>query len=125
MKKTDARYPDAVAATVEILRAWARAGLPDTPKTYTDLSEALRRRNFKDIPPHGGIMTYLLEDASLWDNEDGGRPMLSALVTSKQLGMPAIGFFELAARPPFSRPLQGTELWESERDAVYADFAQP
>ncbi|GGV06354.1 hypothetical protein GCM10010495_18130 [Kitasatospora herbaricolor] len=125
MKKTDAGYPDALAATVQILRAWAAEGREATPKTYTDLSSALRERNVRDVPPHGGIMPHLLEDASLWENEDGRRPMLSALVTSKELGMPSIGFFELAARSPFSRPLRGAELWERERDAVHAEFARP
>lgn len=100
MKKSDDSYPAALAATVQILRDWAREGEPATPKTYTALSKALGARGFRDVPPYGGAMPYLLEDASLWENTDGSLPMLSALVTSKSTGMPSFGFFRVGRTGP-------------------------
>ncbi|MHA6759819.1 hypothetical protein [Streptacidiphilus sp. PAMC 29251] len=119
MRKTDPDYPEAIFATVDILKECARQR---RTIEYGELSDLLARRKFR-ISPHGDLMRYLLSDASTLNNEDGSRGMLSALVVTRDFGVPAVGFFEFAAQPPFSRTLRGDRLWLHERDRVWADHA--
>ncbi|KIZ16815.1 hypothetical protein [Streptomyces natalensis] len=115
MKRSDPVYLDAVDAAARIVRERARERR--TIK-YGELSAALRQDGY-DVSPHGDVMRYLLADVSRLDNPDGRLPMLSALVVTQGFGVPAEGFYELAAQPPFSRGRQGGRMWENERDAVW------
>jgi hypothetical protein len=121
VKKTDADYPEAIWAATEIVKDRARQR---STIQYGELSEELARRGYQ-VSPHGDLMRQLLSDMSTLGNEDGTRGMLSALVVTRDFGIPAMGFFEFAAQPPFSRVLRGDRLWESERDRVWEEYATP
>ncbi|MFC6067496.1 hypothetical protein [Streptomyces ochraceiscleroticus] len=115
MKRTDADYQDAVQAAVDILRERARQA---RDISYGDLSAELTARGFTGVTPHHGIMSYLLKDVCLYDNEDGRAPMLSVLVVNKASRVPSEQFSVLARGLPFSRP--GDWTWQDEQRAVFA-----
>ena len=118
MKLTDPDYPAVLDAAVEILQDRARAG---QPMTYGELSAKLAERNFDPIPPHRGIMTYLLRDVCLYENEDGRAPMLSVIVVNKASKEPSEQFSTLARSLPFSR--SGEWTWRDEQAVVFAQFS--
>lgn len=115
MKLTDPDYPAVREAAVQILREHARTG---QPITYGELSARLAEREFDPIPPYRGIMTYLLRDVCLYENEDGRGPMLSAIVVNKASKEPSEQFTVLARSLPFSRSSDWT--WRDEQRAVFA-----
>ncbi|MFD3521713.1 hypothetical protein [Streptomyces sp. NPDC058653] len=115
MRIKDPEYPAAVEAAVEILREWACRG---QTITYGELSAELAARGFDAIPPHRGVMTYLLKDVCLYRNEDGRAPMLSSIVVNKASREPSDQFSGLARSLPFSRPANWT--WRDEQQQVFA-----
>jgi hypothetical protein len=115
----DAEYPAAVEAAVEILRERARHG---RVITYGDLSAELAARGFGSIPPHRGVMTYLLRDVCLYNNEDGRAPMLSAIVVKKASREPSDQFSSLAGGLPFSRSLDWS--WRDEQQKVFTHYGE-
>ncbi|WP_329526666.1 hypothetical protein [Streptomyces sp. NBC_01462] len=117
MKLTDPDYPAVLDAAVEILRERARTG---QPMTYGELSAKLAERKFDPIPPHRGIMAYLLRDVCLYENEDGRAPMLSAIVVNKVSKEPSDQFSALARSLPFSR--SGEWTWRDEQRVVFARY---
>jgi hypothetical protein len=119
VRKTDPDYPEAIYAAVEILKECAQQR---RTIEYDELSDLLAQWRFR-VAPHGEVMRFLLSDVSTLGNEDGSRGMLSALVVTRDFGVPAVSFFESAAQPPFSRPLRGHRLWLTERDRVWSDYA--
>ena len=117
VKRTDPDYPAALQAAVGILRGRARQGVDIS---YGELSAELEQRGFTTIPPHRGVMTYLLEDVCLYENEDGGGPMLSAIVVNKGSREPSAQFSVLARGLPFTR--SGDWTWRDEQQAVFAAY---
>lgn len=117
MRRTDPDYPNALEAAVEILRERAREGLD---MSYGELSAKLADKDFDSIPPHRGIMTYLLKDVCLYENQDGRSPMLSAIVVNKASREPSGQFSALARQLPFARP--GGWTWKDEQQAVFARY---
>ncbi|MEU7083784.1 hypothetical protein [Streptomyces achromogenes] len=115
MRIKDPEYPAALEAAVGILRARARQG---RTITYGELSAELAAQGFDSIPPHRGVMTYLLKDVCLHHNEDGRAPMLSAIVVNKASGEPSDQFASLARSLPFSR--SGDWTWRDEQQRVFA-----
>lgn len=115
MRLKDPEYPAATEAAVEILRK--RAGREETI-TYGELSAELAARGFDAIPPHRGVMTYLLRDVCLHGNDDGRAPMLSAIVVNKATREPSDQFSALARGLPFSRPADWS--WQDEQQKVFA-----
>lgn len=115
MRIKDPEYPAAVEVAVEILRKRARQG---QTITYGDLSAELTARGFDSIPPHRGVMTYLLKDFCLYGNEDGRAPMLSAIVVNKASREPSEQFSSLARGLPFSRSANWS--WREEQQEVFA-----
>ncbi|MFE3588359.1 hypothetical protein ACFXOY_12610 [Streptomyces niveus] len=115
MRIKDPEYPAAVEAAVEILREWA---CRRQTITYGELSAELAVRGFDAIPPHRGVMTYLLKDVCLYRNEDGRAPMLSSIVVNKASREPSDQFSGLARSLPFSRPANWT--WRDEQQQVFA-----
>ncbi|MEU2441165.1 hypothetical protein ABZ595_34005 [Streptomyces rubradiris] len=116
MRRKDPEYPAALEAAVDILRGRARQG---RTITYGELSAELEAQGFDSIPPHRGIMTYLLEDVCLHHNQDGRAPMLSAIVVNKASGEPSDQFSSLARSLPFSRPADWS--WRDEQQRVFAE----
>ncbi|AJE41148.1 hypothetical protein [Streptomyces nodosus] len=119
MRITDPEYPTAVEAAVEILRERARRG---QTITYGELSAELATQGFDSIPPHRGVMTYLLKDVCLHRNEDGRAPMLSAIVVNKASREPSDQFSGLARSLPFARPANWT--WRDEQQQVFAQHRE-
>ncbi|MEV7887099.1 hypothetical protein ACWD3I_43160 [Streptomyces sp. NPDC002817] len=115
MRIKDPEYPAAIEAAVEILRKHARQG---QTITYGELSAELATHGFDSIPPHRGIMTYLLKDVCLHRNDDGRAPMLSAIVVNKASREPSEQFSGLARTLPFSRPTNWS--WRDEQQQVFA-----
>ncbi|MFD7129993.1 hypothetical protein [Streptomyces sp. NPDC059894] len=115
MRIKDPEYPAAVDAAVEILRKRARQG---QTITYGELSAELKAQGFDSIPPHRGVMTYLLKDVCFNRNEDGRAPMLSAIVVNKASREPSDQFSALARSLPFSRPANWS--WREEQQQVFA-----
>ncbi|MFJ4867484.1 hypothetical protein [Streptomyces sp. NPDC088757] len=115
MRTKDPQYPAAVEAAVDILRQRARRR---QTITYGELSAELAAQGFDSIPPHRGVMTYLLKDVCLHDNDDGRSPMLSALVVNKATREPSDQFSTLARTEPFTRPADWT--WQEEQQRVFA-----
>ncbi|MFC9732540.1 hypothetical protein ACFWGM_21605 [Streptomyces roseolus] len=115
MRTKDPEYPAAVEAAVDILRQRARR---HQTITYGELSAELAAQGFDSIPPHRGVMTYLLKDVCLHDNDDGRSPMLSALVVNKATQEPSDQFSALARTEPFTRPTDWT--WQDEQQRVFA-----
>ncbi|MEH0652352.1 hypothetical protein QA995_23565 [Streptomyces scabiei] len=120
MRIKDPEYPAAVEAAVEILRARARQ---ERTITYGELSGELKARGFDSIPPHRGVMTYLLKDVCFYHNEDGRAPMLSAIVVNKASREPSGQFTVLARSLPFSRPAEWS--WQEEQREVFARHREP
>lgn len=108
-------YPAAVEAAVDILRNRAQQG---QTITYGELSAELAAQGFDSIPPHRGVMTYLLKDVCLHRNDDGRKPMLSAIVVNKASREPSDQFSGLARSLPFSRLT--TWDWRDEQQQVFA-----
>ncbi|MEV5463129.1 hypothetical protein [Streptomyces sp. NPDC002788] len=119
MRIKDPEYPAAVEAAVEILRKRAQQGLT---VTYGELSAELAAQGFDSIPPHRGVMTYLLKDVCLHRNEDGRAPMLSAIVVNKASREPSDQFADLARSMPFSRPANWS--WQDEQQQVFAQHRE-
>lgn len=119
MRIKDPEYPAAVEATVEILRKRARQG---QTITYGELSAELATQGFDSVPPHRGVMTYLLKDVCLHHNEDGRAPMLSAIVVNKASREPSDQFSGLARSLPFSRPANWS--WRDEQQQVFAQHRE-
>ncbi|KAA6217421.1 hypothetical protein [Streptomyces filamentosus] len=115
MRTKDPEYPAAVEAAVGILRQRARRR---RTITYGDLSAELAAQGYDSIPPHRGVMTHLLKDVCLHDNDDGRAPMLSALVVNKATQEPSAQFSTLARTDPFTRPADWT--WQDEQQRVFA-----
>lgn len=115
----DPEYPAAVEAAVEILRKRARQG---QTITYGELSAELAAQGFDSIPPHRGVMTYLLKDVCLQRNEDGRAAMLSAIVVNKASREPSDQFSGLARSLPFSRPANWS--WRDEQQQVFAQYRE-
>ncbi|MEU0337260.1 hypothetical protein [Streptomyces sp. NPDC006193] len=104
---------------MHILRKRARQG---QVITYGELSAELAALGFESIPPHRGVMTYLLKDVCLYGNEDGRAPMLSAIVVNKASREPSDQFSRLARSLPFSRPAEWT--WRDEQERVFAQHRE-
>ncbi|MFE3883342.1 hypothetical protein ACFXPQ_10600 [Streptomyces lydicus] len=119
MRIKDPEYPAAVEAAVEILRKQARQG---RTITYGELSAELAAQGFDSIPPHRGVMTYLLKDVCLHRNEDGRAPMLSAIVVNKASQEPSDQFSALAQSLPFSRPSNWS--WQDEQQQAFAQHRE-
>ncbi|WP_042406261.1 hypothetical protein [Streptacidiphilus carbonis] len=118
MKLNDPEYPSVLVTAVEILRERAGTG---RSITYGELSAKLAERDFDRVPPHRGIMTYLLRDVCHHENEDGCAPMLSAIVVNKASKEPSEQFSVLARSLPFSR--SGEWTWRDEQRAVFARYS--
>ncbi|MFD5662015.1 hypothetical protein [Streptomyces hirsutus] len=119
MRVKDPEYSAAVEAAVEILKERARRG---ETMTYGDLSAELATKGFDSIPPHRGVMTYLLKDVCLHSNEDGRAPMLSAIVVNKASREPSGQFSILARGLPFSRPADWS--WRDEQQKVFTRYRE-
>ncbi|MEU7722701.1 hypothetical protein [Streptomyces tibetensis] len=119
MRIKDPEYPAAVETAVEILRERARQR---QTITYGDLSAELAARGFESIPPHRGVMTYLLRDVCFYGNKDGRAPMLSAIVVNKASGEPSDQFSSLARNLPFSLPVNWS--WRDEQQKVFTDYRE-
>ncbi|MFJ9701958.1 hypothetical protein [Streptomyces fradiae] len=119
MRTKDPEYPAAIEAAVEILRKRAGQGLTIT---YGELSAELAAQGFDSIPPHRGVMTYLLKDVCLHRNEDGRAPMLSSIVVNKTSREPSDQFSTLARSLPFSRPTDWN--WWDEQQHVFAQYCE-
>jgi hypothetical protein len=119
MRTKDPEYPAAIEAAVAILRNHARQG---QTITYGELSAELATQGFDSIPPHRGIMTYLLKDVCLHRNDDGRAPMLSAIVVNKASREPSEQFSGLARTLPFSRPANWS--WRDEQQQVFAQHRE-
>ncbi|WP_217142854.1 hypothetical protein [Streptomyces sp. AC627_RSS907] len=120
MRTRDPEYPAAVETAVEILRERARQG---QTITYGELSAELAAQGFDSVPPHRGVMTYLLKDVCLHHNEDGRAPMLSAIVVNKASREPSDQFSGLARSLPFSRSANWS--WRDEQQQVFAQHREP
>ncbi|MGW7638329.1 hypothetical protein [Streptomyces decoyicus] len=119
MRIKDPEYKAAVEAAVEILRKHAGQG---ETITYGDLSTELATQGFDSIPPHRGVMTYLLKDVCLYSNNDGRAPMLSAIVVNKASREPSEQFSSLARSVPFSRTAEWS--WRDEQQTVFAQYRE-
>ncbi|MGW5511240.1 hypothetical protein ACWEV9_26270 [Streptomyces albogriseolus] len=119
MRIKDPEYLAAVEAAVEILRKRARQG---QTITYGDLSAELAAQGFDSIPPHRGVMTYLLRDVCFYSNEDGKTPMLSAIVVNKASREPSGQFSSLARSLPFSRSANWS--WRDEQQRVFSQYRE-
>lgn len=119
MRIKDPEYSAAVEAAVEILRKRARQG---QTITYGELSAELAAQGIDSVPPHRGVMTYLLKDVCLHRNEDGRAPMLSAIVVNKASREPSGQFSSLARSLPFSRPADWS--WRDEQQRVFAQHRE-
>lgn len=114
MRTKNPKYPAAVEAAVDILRQRARRR---QTITYGNLSADPAAQGSDSIPPHHGIMTHLLKDVCLHDNDDGRAPMLSTLVVNKATQEPSAQFSPLARTDPFTRPADWT--WQDEQQRVF------
>ncbi|MFJ2724490.1 hypothetical protein [Streptomyces collinus] len=119
MRIKDPEYPAAVEAAVEVLRKRARQS---QTITYGELSAELATQGFDSIPPHRGVMTYLLKDVCLHQNEAGRAPMLSAIVVNKASREPSDQFSGLARSLPFSRLANWS--WRHEQQQVFAQYRE-
>ena len=119
MRIKDPEYPAAVEVAVEILRKRARK---EQIITYGELSAELTAQGIDSIPPHRGVMAYLLKDVCLYRNEDGRAPMLSAIVVNKASREPSEQFSNLAQGLPFSRPANWS--WRDEQQKVFAQYCE-
>ncbi|MFJ5639871.1 hypothetical protein [Streptomyces sp. NPDC093223] len=115
MRIKDPEYPTAVETAVEILRKRAQQG---QTITYGELSAELAAQGFDSIPPHCGVMTYLLKDVCLHRN--GRAAMLSAIVVNKASREPSDQFSGLARSLPFSRSANWS--WRNEQQQVFAQY---
>ena len=119
MRIKDPEYPAAVEAAVDILSKRAQQ---ERTITYGELSAELAERGFDSVPPHRGVMTYLLKHVCLHRNEDGRAPMLSAIVVNKASREPSDQFSALARTEPFSRPAEWS--WRDEQQQVFAQHRE-
>jgi hypothetical protein len=104
------------------------------------LIEAARDRRLLTYPDVAAIMglTYggsamgtkvgAMGDAINRFEHDAGRPMLSALIVKTQSRVPGEGFYRsalaLGRTTAFGDAMSDREFWESERDAVYNEWAR-
>jgi len=104
------------------------------------LIEAARERRLVTYKDVAEIMEYFgsgvemgrrvgaLGDAINEYEHQAGRPMLSALIAKARSRMPREGFyhgaFALGRTTPFGDKLGKQVFWESERDAVYDEWAR-
>ena len=76
-----------------------------------------------DLHRHSIALFRLLDDINKHEHA-AGRPLLTAVVISKENSMPGPGFFKLATRLGHHRDGDDDRLyWMWERDRVYAEWA--
>ena len=86
---------------------------------YSDIG-ALVRWNMASPGDRKRLADLLGEISS--DEVSSGRPMLSALVVSKEFGVPLEGFFELAKSLGRYDGVDGDKFWAVERDKAYEEW---
>jgi hypothetical protein len=62
---------------------------------YGTLCEEMRREGVLTLEPHGTPLAALLGQINVLEREEG-RPLISAVVVSKDTGQPGVGFWNLA-----------------------------
>ena len=100
----------------EVLDAIARA--PDTMITYTEL---VQRISAISMQPHEFALAALLGEISA-DDHASGHGMRSALVVSKDEGLPGSGFFALA-RQLGEDTSDEMKFWVDQLNLVHNDAA--
>ena len=62
---------------------------------YGTLCDDMRREGVANLEPHGTPLAALLGQINVLEHEEG-RPLISAVVVSKDTGEPGVGFWNLA-----------------------------
>lgn len=108
-----ARWSEIIAETRAILIQQAR--LRQTI-TYSELCAMLQTAR---IHYHSPLMVRLLDDIGRIEYE-AGRPVLPAVVVTKQTGIPGAGYFRIAGTTPDEQTLSNAEaIWSADLQAVF------
>ncbi|MCB9450941.1 MAG: hypothetical protein H6672_05845 [Anaerolineaceae bacterium] len=110
---TDVRWSDVVAEARAILIEQAR--LRQTI-TYAELCTMMQTAR---IHYHSNTMVRLLDDIGRMEYE-AGRPVLPAVVVTKQTGIPGAGYFRLPGTLPGEEtPADAEAIWGADLQAVF------
>jgi len=78
--------------------------------------------NIMELPTRGDYMAreagQILGEISEWEHNEG-RPLLSAVVTRQDMGMPGVGFFKLARQLGKFQGQDEPNFWRNELQDVY------
>jgi hypothetical protein len=111
----DAQWEEAKSQAITVLTKCARSG-----ETIPYSRFVKRIKAIPDLNYHGDTrLDRLLDEISLQE-DDAGRGLISALVVEKVFpNLPSDGFFELAS-PRHPPGTSRREIFEAERERVYA-----
>ncbi len=106
---------DAVRA--EMREIMIGAALAQRTLTYAELCAAVRSAH---LHYHSPLLTRLLVEIGTAESE-AGRPMLPAVVVTKQTGMPGAGFFLRENDEPIENP---DVYWRDALEQVYSYWSE-
>jgi hypothetical protein len=108
-----ARWPEIVAEARDIMIQQAR--LRQTI-TYAELCAMLQTAR---IHYHSTVMVRLLDEVGQTEYE-AGRPVLPAVVVTRQTGIPGAGYFRIAGAVPNElTPSDAKTTWAADLQAVF------
>jgi hypothetical protein len=81
-------------------RSWLRRRLRQIAKSqdrtyYSDLCNEMRKKDVIELEPHGAPLAAILGQINVMEH-DQDRPLLSAVVLSKDSNRPGVGFWNIA-----------------------------
>jgi hypothetical protein len=101
---------------------WVAAEPDGSTIQYGTLCDEMRRAGIANLEPHGTPLAALLGQINVLEHEEG-RPLISAVVVSKDTGQPGVGFWNLAEAAGFKigDTLEQREaFWLDELTACHA-----
>lgn len=110
----DAKWTAVTEEIRTILVDIARQGRP--PISYSELCRHIQTAS---IHYHSHLLTRLLIDVGRLELE-AGRPVLPALVVSKQTGIPGAGYFKVDDSRGSLPAADARQQWQADLDQVYA-----
>jgi hypothetical protein len=114
----DAKWEAVTEEIRSILTDIARQGLP--PISYSELCRHIQTAS---IHYHSHLLTRLLIEVGRREME-AGRPVLPALVVSKQSGIPGPGYFKVADSHDSLPDADARQQWQADLDQVYAYWSK-
>lgn len=89
--------------------------------TYAELCAMMQTAR---IHYHSGVMVRLLDAVGQIEYE-AGRPVLPAVVVTKQTGIPGAGYFRLPGTAPDEQaPADAEAIWQADLQAVFEYWSE-